>query len=214
MSHLRSALAFVALSSVGCLASQPEAPPPSYPVCTPAVVVVAQQPASTEPSAPLEVAQTPFGSTRASVGRLRGDVYALPEGTPRLPDFRSLQPLGAVYASEINIPPRRFEQGFPGVSDRLEWFGVRYEGNFRVASAGPHRFRILSDDGARLLVDGEPVVVNDGVHPPSSAEGTVTLTAGVHRLELEYFQGPRFDIALQLFWNPPGQDERIFRVEG
>ncbi|MBC7533279.1 MAG: hypothetical protein H7318_17040, partial [Oligoflexus sp.] len=35
----------------------------------------------------------------------------------------------------------------------------------------------------------------------------VTLTAGVHKMNLQYFQGPAYEIALELLWTPPGATE-------
>jgi len=198
--------------SVGCLASDP-LHSSLYPVTSTTVVVLGATPPSA-PAAPLEVATTPFGSTQRRPGMMRGDVYALPANTRHLPDFSELRPIATLFAREVNISPRRFEQGFPGVSDRVEWFGVRYSGTFRLASAGEYRFRVLADDGARLVIDGHTVVSNDGIHPPTWGEGSVPLTAGEHRVVVEYFQGPRFDIALQVFWTRPGEAEAIFRVDG
>lgn len=54
--------------------------------------------------------------------------------------------------------------------------------------------------------------MNDGQHPPTSASGSITLTAGDHELVLEYFQGPRYLIALQVWVTPPGGTEQIFSV--
>jgi len=40
----------------------------------------------------------------------------------------------------------------------------------------------------------------------------IELAAGDHSLVLEYFQGPRYEIALQVFVTPPGGTEGIFSV--
>jgi hypothetical protein len=54
--------------------------------------------------------------------------------------------------------------------------------------------------------------MNDGQHPPTSASGSIMLSAGDHELVLEYFQGPRYLIALQVWVTPPGGSEQIFSV--
>ncbi len=208
MRHLRSVLCAMSVLSVGCLASEP-----LHPVATTTLVVLGPTP-SAGPTAPMEVATSPFGSTQEQPGMLRGEVFALPENTHHLPDFSELRPIATLFAHEVNIAPRSFSQGFPGVPDRVEWFGVRYNGTFRVASAGQYRFRVLADDGARLVIDGHTVISNDGIHPPTWGEGAVPLSAGEHRVVVEYFQGPRFDIALQVFWTRPGGQETLFRVDG
>jgi hypothetical protein len=173
----------------------------------------AEPPAAAPPSqAEKPAVETPFGSTGKIEGALRGRIYFLPEDTSQLPDFSTLKPVGEVYATKIDVPSRSFDTGFPGITDRYEWFALRYDGDFRVDKAGSYGFRVESDDGSKLYIDGKLVIDNDGVHPPTSAEGTVQLAAGTHKLELEYFQGPRFYIAVQLFVTPPGGHEQIFET--
>jgi hypothetical protein len=47
-------------------------------------------------------------------------------------------------------------------------FAIEYKGDFRVKTPGHYKFRLMSDDGARLFIDGKMVIDNDGVHAPSS----------------------------------------------
>ncbi len=151
-----------------------------------------------------------FGGTGWVEHALMGKVYLLPENTEKLPDFQTLKPVGTLYADKIDIPPRGFEEGFPGVTDRFEWFAVEYQGTFRVRTPGSYDFRVLSDDGAKLYIDGKLLLDNDGTHSPSSVSGKVQLDGSSHSLTLQYFQGPRTDIALQLFYNIEGGTEQIF----
>ena len=113
----------------------------------------------------------------------------------------------------IDIPARRFDQGFPGVTDRFEWFAIRYTGLVAFPTTGTYRFRVLSDDGTKLYIDGQLVLDNDGVHPTTEATGSIDLTAGNHEVVIEYFQGPRYEIALQLYMTVPGGREAIFSLE-
>jgi hypothetical protein len=163
------------------------------------------------PQRPTE--DTPFGSTTPTADSLVGNIYFLPENTARLPNLLGLTPVGQVYTRRIDIPARNFEEGFPGVSDRFEWFAIRYTGTVTFPTAGNYAFRILSDDGARLYIDGRLVVDNDGQHAPAEQRGTIQLTPGNHEVVLEYFQGPRYQIALQLFMTAPGGQETIFSLE-
>jgi hypothetical protein len=50
------------------------------------------------------------------------------------------------------------------------------------------RFRIASDDGSRLYVDGDLVVDNWGAHAVRTRTGKIALEAGVHYLRLDYFE--------------------------
>ncbi len=49
-------------------------------------------------------------------------------------------------------------------------------------------FRLTSDDGSRLFVDGVRVVDNWGVHAERSRGGSVELEPGVHHLRIRYYE--------------------------
>jgi hypothetical protein len=146
---------------------------------------------------------TPLGLPEP--GALRGEVFFLPPGTSHLPDLSLLEPEAATLCSnELNVPPRKFSLGFPGLRGRCEWFAIRYEGHFRVSTPGPHNFLLRSDDGSRVYIDGDLAIDNDGLHGSITKTQSVTLTPGTHALRVDYLQGPRADLALQLFVLPPG----------
>jgi hypothetical protein len=153
--------------------------------------------------------ENPFGSAASNLASLKGDIYYLPEGTKALPDFSTLTPVGSIYTKVLDIPTRSFTSGFPGVTDRFEWFAIRYNGTFDVDLEGEYAFRLVSDDGSRLFIDGKKIIDNDGIHPTQSVSGNTYLSRGRHSIEVDYFQGPRAEIALQLFWTPPGGSETI-----
>jgi flagellar basal body rod protein FlgG len=114
------------------------------------------------------------------------------------------------YTDVLNVEPRTFTEGFPGVGDRIEWFAIRYRGKFKVESADYYTFRLLSDDGSILKIDGYPIIDNDGQHEPRSKQMTITLEEGEHDFDLFYYQGHRDFIALQLFVTPFNKPERLF----
>jgi hypothetical protein len=66
-------------------------------------------------------------------------------------------------------------------------FSVRWQGNFTF-SAGPCTFTLSTDDGSILYIDGQQVMNEWGIHAAYPTSQTVTLTAGTHLLELDYFQ--------------------------
>jgi hypothetical protein len=72
-----------------------------------------------------------FGLATSDPTSLKGDIYYLQEGASSLPDFSSLTPVGSIYTKALNIPARSFTSGFPGVTDRFEWFAIRYTGTFK-----------------------------------------------------------------------------------
>jgi outer membrane protein OmpA-like peptidoglycan-associated protein len=149
-------------------------------------------------------AQPTFGTAGSTPFQLRGQIYYLDEGADHLPDFSQLRPQGTISTTVLNVPGQSFEQGFPGVTDRFEWFAIDYRGAFAVPAAGTYRFRLTSDDGSRLIIDGRPVIENDGIHGVSDVEDSVQLAEGVHAIEVQYFQGPRYEVALVLEMAVPG----------
>jgi len=139
-----------------------------------------------------------FGTAGNTPFALKGQIYYLDEGTDHLPDFAALRPVGTISTTELNVPDQSFEVGFPGVTDRFEWFAIDYRGAFAAPAEGMYRFRLTSDDGSRLIIDGQRVIDNDGIHGPSPVEDSVRLSEGVHSIEVQYFQGPRVEVALVL----------------
>jgi PA14 domain len=157
-------------------------------------------------------AQYVFGTTVVSSSGFQGKLYRLMEDADRLPDFERLKPIGSIYTDSLNIWPQHFNVGFPGVSDRFEWFGIDYTGKIWIEEPGLYRFSLLSDDGSRLMIDGETVIDMDGQHSAVAGTGEVHLTRGAHELRVSYFQGPRDTVALVLSVAPPGTAWKILHT--
>lgn len=161
----------------------------------------------------LSSADDGFGSKDPGLYNLKGSIYFLPDTTQRMPeDLDKQKPVGNIYTEKLDIPQREFKEGFPGVTDRFEWFGLLYTGQFQVEKPGTWTWRIVSDDGSRLWIDGKEVIDNDGVHGMESKEGSIDLAAGPHPVKVWYYQGPATDLGIQLFVTPPGGDEQIFNI--
>lgn len=143
-------------------------------------------------------------------GALKARVCFIPESTRSVTQIGNCEAIFEQFLDEINVPARRFEAGFPGFEERTEWFAVNISGTFTVSEPGLYRFRLKSDDGSRLYVDKHLVVDNDGIHDAISKRGSIELAEGRHHIELQYFQGMKFILALQLFVTPPGESERLF----
>ena len=141
---------------------------------------------------------------------LRGEIHFLPVGTEALPRFTHRQPTGTLYTTHLNIPPRDFREGFPGLTDRIEWFAIDYTGRFWIEHPGHYRFALSSDDGSKLYLDHRLIIDNDGVHPFSGCHATVEFKRGVHTIRVSYFQGPRYQVALILAVGKLGEPWRIF----
>jgi outer membrane protein OmpA-like peptidoglycan-associated protein len=159
-----------------------------------------------------------FGSVEKMDVGMEGKIFLLPN-TPdnqylvSLKSFDSLPSSGSIFADKWDIPSRSFTEGFPGVTDRFEWFSLTYQGSIYIPVSGRYDFRLSSDDGSQLFLDDRLVIDNDGVHAMSDKSAAVSLQQGNHVFRLRYFQGPASRLGLQLFVKEPGGKEKIFALQ-
>jgi hypothetical protein len=143
-------------------------------------------------------------------GRFKGVACFIPPGILRIADVRGCAPVAVFYTNTFDIPERQQGEGFPGITARSSWFMIEYTGVFTVEKDGSYDFRLHSDDGSYLFVDGALVIENDGKHQPTSRRGSISLHAGEHQLKLLYAQTTD-RMALQLFVRAPGgRSEKLF----
>jgi hypothetical protein len=161
---------------------------------------------------PVVNAETTFGTTVVVPGGLEGVIYHIPKNSKAIPDLSKIKPQGKIYVSTLNVPLRDFTEGFPGVTKRQEWFAIDYTGRFWIDKPGLYRFALTSDDGSRLYIDDQMAVDNDGIHPADTKYGTLDLAGGIHKIRVQYFQGPRLQVALVLQIAGPDDPEQALRV--
>lgn len=157
--------------------------------------------------------QPAFGTTVVSTSALQGKIYLLKPGAKRLPQFEKLNPVGSIYTTSLNVWPRNFHDGFPGVTDRQEWFAIDYTGKFWIEQPGTYGFSMMSDDGSRLWIDDQLVINLDGEHPPAGASMNALFSRGAHRIRVAYFQGPGYGVALVLAVSAPHAPYKIFNTD-
>ena len=109
--------------------------------------------------------------------------YSLYEGQwDKLPDFSKLEPVktGELPAGKIDL----------AVANHLKGgFGIEFEGKLNITAEEDVRFYLASDDGSRVIVDGEGIVDNDGIHAMGNPkEGMVRLQEGTHTIRVPYFE--------------------------
>jgi len=75
----------------------------------------------------------------------------------------------------------------PGGNIGLSNYQVRWQGNFTLES-GNYQFTTAADDGVRLYIDGQTVFDYWGEHPAIPLSKTVSLTGGIHLIQLDYMQ--------------------------
>lgn len=131
-------------------------------------------------------------------------LFLLPQDTASLPDFSKLTKLKDVCLKQLDVTDRDFKEGFPLIPDLIEWFGLNINFRVNVPADGEYTFVMNFDDGSILSIDKKLVINNDGLHPHQKMEGKTTLTKGWHDFNVMHCEGPRFRIALELFWLKPG----------
>ncbi|WP_433066081.1 glycoside hydrolase family 3 C-terminal domain-containing protein [Dactylosporangium sp. CS-033363] len=103
----------------------------------------------------------------------------------------------------------------PGVN-ATNW-SARYTGTLHPTVTGTYQFSLTSDDGSRLLVNGQQVINNWFNQGSTTRTGSVALTAGQNvSLEVDYYQGGGAS-NLTLGWAVPGQsvhDQAIAAARG
>lgn len=94
-----------------------------------------------------------------------------------LPNFDALRPAAEGASPEVN----------PLVSGGTDQFGLSFRGYFLAPEREAYTFALESDDGSRLVVGGQVVVDNDGLHGKVTKEGVIALEKGLHEVRLDYF---------------------------
>ena len=95
-----------------------------------------------------------------------------------LPDFSTLEAKekGEGYGFDLSVARRR------------DQFAVQFDGTIVIPKDGTYRFHLGSDDGSRLEIDGETVVLVGGIHPLQFKSAARELKQGEHAVRVEYFE--------------------------
>ncbi len=116
-----------------------------------------------------------------------------------LPDFNTLVPVLSGATDTITLAPRL----------RDDDFGFRFRTVYNAPVTGTYQFITRSDDGSRLLVNGQTVVENDGLHAPRDRNGSVALTAGAHAIEVQFFERSGGEVLLVDVIPPGGSRQSV-----
>ena len=120
----------------------------------------------------------------APVAGLSVKYYALSNPSV-LPNFDTLEPYSEEVVSEVNFPSTGGEFMGSGRSDQV---GAVLEGYVWALLDGVYTFSTNSDDGSALYIGDEQIVNNDGLHGMVKKGGTIPLSAGWHRIRIEFFE--------------------------
>ncbi|HEY0009429.1 MAG TPA: family 16 glycoside hydrolase [Tepidisphaeraceae bacterium] len=158
----------------------------------------AQTPANTTPSAP--AAAPPEASVAREPG-VSARFYQFDEEIDRLPALVEGQtPNVSVKLDKIEL---RSPADFAGMKER---FLSELSGFLNVSTPGEYTFRLFSDDGSALRINGKLVADNDGLHDAKTGvQGKIALTAGEHPFVLRHFD-MSYDEQIILQWRTPGSE--------
>ncbi len=124
-----------------------------------------------------------------------GVLYDYYEGSwSQLPNFGSLTPL----TSDTTDVPHL------SVRERDDEFALRFTGYIEIPASetGSYTFYTTSDDGSRLLINGQEIVNNDGTHGAEEKSGSLNLDSGWHKIVVQYFEAGGGQ-ELSVSWNGP-----------
>lgn len=156
--------------------------------------VAAPQAAPGTPTAPGGTAQWEPG------GDLR--VYSIGAPLARVPDLLEGQtPNFNVKIAAIDLDGKKGSFG-----DLTDHFYTTVTGRLHIQASGSYKFRLTSDDGSILSLNGSVLLNHDGLHGATSLEGAIDLTRGYAALELRHFENGGDD-TLRLEWQQPGETQ-------
>ncbi len=142
---------------------------------------------------------------------LIGEVFIPGVRIFQMPNFDRLLPVDTFITANLDVPTRSYAIGFPMPNRQpvTENFAIRFRAELKIDTPGIYIFELSSDDGSQLYINGNLVIDNDGIHGTVSQQGSIKLDTGIHPVEIHYFQGPRYRIALQWFYQPPNSSKKI-----
>ncbi len=120
---------------------------------------------------------------------IKFDFYELGKVYEQMPDFNTLQPYNSGTKDMINLENRP-------VSDR---FAFQFQGYLKVSVPNTYTFTLGSDDGSQIFIDDQLIVNNDGLHSYKELEDSISLSAGYHKIVVNYFENTGSQI-LNIYW--------------
>jgi DUF1680 family protein len=87
--------------------------------------------------------------------------------------------------------------------DTADYYYVSFKGYIRAPADGIYTFYVNSDDGSQLLIGDRVIVANDGIHGEVEKSGQAALQAGLHSLEVRFFEYNYAEV-LEVSWEGPG----------
>ncbi len=89
---------------------------------------------------------------------------------------------------------------------------ARWTGLIRIDQPGEYTFLPTSDDGQRVIVNGQMIVDDWNMHGPEERSGKIKLAEGLHEFEAQWMQGGG-GMEFTLRWQGPGIDRQEIPAE-
>lgn len=140
----------------------------------------------------------------------KGNIFYYPSGLTSLDEKRmSYLPATNTKAGKPGVAYTYYEGKFKSTADVLkakpvkegtfrnftiqeaaadDHFGYQFRSLINIPEKGVYKFHIYSDDGARLFIDDQEVIDNDGSHSAGEVTGKVALEKGFHEIRVIYFE--------------------------
>ena len=140
----------------------------------------------------------------------KGDIFYYPSGLTSLDEEQmSYLPATTTKAGKPGVAYTYYEGKFKSTADVLkaqpvkkgtfrnfsikeaaadDHFGYQFRSLINIPEKGVYKFHIYSDDGARLFIDDQEVIDNDGSHSAGEVTGKVALEKGFHEIRVIYFE--------------------------
>lgn len=132
--------------------------------------------------------------------------FEFPQALSSVPDFSQYTPSLITLEPNVDHPDAAQWSGLPFTANHK--FGAVYEFELFAPYTGYYTFRIQSDDGSLMYIDGDLFLNNDGIHGRESKSDSIRLTHGFHHIVVEYFD-EGYRAGLQLFWDGADFAEQI-----
>lgn len=131
---------------------------------------------------------------------LRTLFYRLASSPSSLPDVSGSIPFSIASVGPVDFPNLPWPEAVAVSPDR---FALRAEGFLQLPVSGSWRFRLASDAGARLAIDGKSLIDDPKAHAVRTKEASASLSAGYHLVRLDYYETTGAE-RLTLEWKAPG----------
>lgn len=145
----------------------------------------------------------PFGESVFNDDATSSLKYAYYEGSfTSVPNFSTLTPIktGSIGTFDLSFKQSNVN------------YAAKFDGVINIPTTGSYIFYLASDDGSKLYIDdvnNGVVVDNDGIHDASvEKSGTKTLTAGIHKIRVSYFEAASPDV-LTVSYQGPGINKQV-----